>query len=442
MPRSQWDSPEPSPEDGGRSFGGTFTTDDAVLAGSLEFAGEQLVMWAGDTPLLTWHPGECVLERLTSNRFVLTASGETITFTADDPDRLEAAPAYPLYGPRQEATAEPAPTAEPQATVTTLRHVSPFDRSATDPAPVTPAAPAGQDPAPRTLGGGGRRPYIKAVGPLAEEQQVPPADSSYPSPPASALESPIEKEDDHEATMADIAVTRARGFRSVRARRWWTREVQAAAVKVAVISGVVLVVVGFAYGVMLLTGGFDPAAPSEQASGPTTSIVTVPTTTVVTVAPPATVPLTTSVFELTGPDFAERWNVLASDLDESLLLSPNLTNPFSVVLSPYITLDGVLDPVSGNVRLRSAPTGSPEGDRAILVALALVIGTTEPSLTPTNRGQLLEALGLDPRDPQLGGIDGARTYNGRLFRLVYLPDQRILEFTVSPENAVSTTTAG
>jgi hypothetical protein len=80
-------------------FGGTFITEDSVLSGSLEFEGSRLIMWGAGTPLLSWAPGECLLERLTANRFVLTADGETITFTADDPDGLDAMLSHHSFGP-------------------------------------------------------------------------------------------------------------------------------------------------------------------------------------------------------------------------------------------------------------------------------------------------------------------------------------------------------
>jgi hypothetical protein len=52
----------------------------------------------------------------------------------------------------------------------------------------------------------------------------------------------------------------------------------------------------------------------------------------------------------------------------------------------------------------------------------------------------LETLGLTIQDPQLGGIDGTVNYNGLTYRLVYLDDQGVLEFRVSPEVPSETTT--
>ena len=513
VPRSRWASLEPSADDGhltedpdsdappdiravaasdpvqvgqladsgpalpGPGFGGTFITDDAVLEGSLEFQGRRLVMWGGGNPLLAWNPGECLLERLTANRFVLSADGETITFTADDPEELESAEHFPLYGQTPGASpgrqhslttvspasfledSEHSPIFTPDSSHTELlppvapkpaypwkqvEELSPLQPEEFEPAEPADEAVALELPEPEVAPSFGvRRTYIKAVRPLRAVEDVEEAPDPEPladdDEPAGGLVN--EPMGDHldanvdSATIADDATIRARRTTSVKAARWWTRDVQTAAIKVAVVSGVIVVVMGFAFGVMLIMGGFQSDTPDVTAASPTTSIVTVPTTTVVTAATPSAVPLTTSVFELSGSDFAERWNVLASDLDEDLLLSPNLTNPFSLVLTPFLTFDGLLDPTSGSLRLRAAPTGTAEGDRSILVALALVIGTAEPSLTPANRGQLLEALGLDPSNPELGGINGVRTYNGRVYEMVYLTEEGILQFTVRPETA-------
>jgi hypothetical protein len=439
-------------------FGGTFVTEDAVLEGSLQFDGDRLVMWGGGTPLLSWAPGDCLLERLTANRFVLTADGETITFTADDPEALESAGSFPLHGrvsspagrqaeafPGQEDpdSARPADVPSPFDEVGGLPEQEPEPERPTvvTPTVVTPTVvtPTGVTP-PEDLAAARsrRRPYIKPLTQPTEADQDPEASEATFIPEPFIDEETDEESEGPSNTIADLAITRARGLTSIKARRWWTREVQEAGIKVGVVAGVVVVVAGAAIGLVALLGGDGEATVTTE--NPTTSIVTVATTVPSTVATVVTVPPTTSVFALSGSDFAERWNQLASSLDESLLMSPNLTNPFAVVLTPYISLEGVLDPESGSLRLRASPTGTPEGDRAILVSLALVIGTSEPSLTPAQRGQLLEALGLDIRDPQLANLDGARTYNGRLFELVYLGEEGVLQFTVQPEHAVSTTT--
>jgi hypothetical protein len=196
---------------------------------------------------------------------------------------------------------------------------------------------------------------------------------------------------------------------------------------------------GFAFAVLLILGGGEAAVDPEGQVSPTTSIVTVPTT-VATTVPPPPADLETPVFDLTAAEFAERWNLSAASLDEALLLSPNISNPFSLVMTPYMTFDGILDPLGGSMRLRATPTGTAEGDRRILVAIALLIGTAEPTLTPDQRGQLVDELGLDLQDPDIAAISGARTYNGLYYEMDFLEEEGVLQFTVRPEGAVVTTT--
>jgi len=91
--------------------------------------------------------------------------------------------------------------------------------------------------------------------------------------------------------------------------------------------------------------------------------------------------------------------------------------------------------------LRSAPTGTREGDGTILTSLGMLIAISDPTLEPVDRRLLLESLGIDVRNPQLGGIDASLDHNGLNYRLVYRQDQNILEFVISPEGAATTTTA-
>jgi hypothetical protein len=74
------------------------------------------------------------------------------------------------------------------------------------------------------------------------------------------------------------------------------------------------------------------------------------------------------------------------------------------------------------------------------VAIALLIGTAEPTLTPDQRGQLVDELGLDLQDPDIAAIRGARTYNGLYYEMDFLEEEGVLQFTVRPEGAVVTTT--
>jgi hypothetical protein len=102
-------------------------------------------------------------------------------------------------------------------------------------------------------------------------------------------------------------------------------------------------------------------------------------------------------------------------------------------------MEGVLDPAVGNVTLRATPTGTPEGDGAILSALGILIGTADPTLDGSDRKALLAQLGLDVDRPELGGINGSLTHNGLLYRMVYQAEANSLEFVITPEGATATT---
>jgi hypothetical protein len=461
-----WDPPAlPSPFSNSHpGFGGTFVTEDSILSGSLEFHGSKLTMWGGGNPLLSWGPGECLLERLTANRFVLSADGETITFTADDPDGLDEMLSNHSFGPVESAAngstpptatpevvldrepgPDPAPVSTPEVAARPTRaelfrvpDLAPEPRRLEVPLPdpvqveaALPAAPTetATEEAPAAPPIKGRRPIIQAMK----------ARAALADPETEDATEGVETEDEEGATIADLALTRANKLKKVRPRRWIPNDLQTVAVKVGLVSGAIVVVMGFAFAVLLILGGTEGSVEPGGGVSPTTSIVTVPTTAPTTVPPPPA-DIETPVFDLTGAEFAERWNVSAANLDEALLLSPNISTPFSLVMTPYMTFDGILDPLGGSLRLRATPTGTAEGDRRILVAIALLIGTAEPSLTPDQRGQLVQELGLDIEDPDMAAISGARTYKGLYYEMDFLEEEGVLQFTVRPEGSVVTTT--
>ena len=116
-----------------------------------------------------------------------------------------------------------------------------------------------------------------------------------------------------------------------------------------------------------------------------------------------------------------------------LQLPPDLVSPFFLLLAPNVTMEGVIDPVAGNVTLTGTPTGTPEGDGPIITALGFLIATADPTLNGADRRALLTQLGLDVNDPDLAGINGSLTYNGLAYRLVYDQGANSLSMIVTPE---------
>jgi hypothetical protein len=232
--------------------------------------------------------------------------------------------------------------------------------------------------------------------------------------------------------------------KTVKPRRFLPSDIRGILIKSAVVLGLIAVLAGAAYAVMLLMGGTDQGATATTQPEATAPPITI----VITTAPSATTATTatnslpdTTFFQTDPAILTERWNALAEVNAPNMVLFSDLTSPFILLLTPDVTLEGVLDPVAGNVTMRATPTGTPEGDGAILSALGILIGTADPTLDGADRRALLERLGLDVNRPELGGINGTLSHNGLTYRMVYQAEQNTLEFAITPEGAVTTTTA-
>ena len=463
-------------------FTGTFVSEDTVLAGSLEIKKNKVTLWAGGTQLAYWKSGDCKVQRLDGNQFSIEADDEMIAFNADDPEGLiDAISAYltpesvagahgDLTKPPKHATATQATPKSKAAvdagTVPAARATKPGVAKRSEPAttnsraikadppprpkPVYEPPTARADQAPVT-----RRPRIKAFEARAAEGSgaaAPEAGRNLGSSAVSAANDllqdevgsrgdvaatvvPAEKE---ALTIADrITDTAKRRYKSAKAHRWLRSDIEAVAIKTGVVAAAIGLFTLFALTVFILAGGVR--GEPEFVPVPTTTIPPAPTTTVVvttTLLPPPTTLFQTGPAELT-----DRWNALAESSRPELVLFTDLTSPFLRSLTPYITLEGLLDPAAGSVVIRATPTGTPEGDSLILTSLGLLIGISDPSLDGSDRRTLLETLGLAIQDPQLGGLDGTVNHNGLFYHLVYLGDQGVIEFRVTPEGPAATTTA-
>ena len=461
-------------------FQGTFVSEDVVLPGSLQIEEHKVTLWTSGTQLASWRILECKVERADDNQFSIEAEGETITFTPDDPEGLSAAIAVfmtpstsPSVGekvvkgrkprtpsgtngkPKAKARSRPkseAQAPEMTASDTTEPETTAFETSASDAgatfppelseptdseSPVSPpTATAARSPAIS-------RPRIKAFVPKTmegDEQVWPVAGRStgedgvavaIPGPDGPEMEA-------NQGTVADrITANAIRQFRSAKAHRWLKGDLQAMAIKAGVVAAVIGLVSLFAATIIILTGGFSEDA--KPIALPTSTLPPPPTTSSApaTTAPPPPITL----FQAGAGELTERWNGLAEASRQELTLFTELTSPFVVSLTPYITFEGLLDPAVGSVVIRATPTGTPEGDGLILTSLGLLIGVADPTLDGSDRRALLESLGLAIESPELAGLDGTINHNGLTYHLAYALDQNLIQFTITPEGvAVPTTT--
>jgi hypothetical protein len=476
-------------------FTGTFVSEETVLAGSLEIKKNKVTLWASGTQLASWRSTDCKVQRLEGNQFSIEADEEMITFTADDPEGLiSAISAFltprsvasdtadvtrppPKHAPPAAGTSRPAakvtvrtepdatttapsPAAKPAETVLAKKSEPP----ATSSRAIKTEQPPKPEPAPKPTSTPKadqtpviRRPRIKAFearaaegagSTLAPEAATRSAGHSAAASPATQeelqeeirrlreIQIPVVPAEKEAPTIADrITDTAKRRYKSAKAHRWLKSDIEDVAIKTGVVASAIGIFTLFALTIFILAGGFR--GEPEFVPVPTTTIPPSPTTTVVvtTLPPPPTTLFQTGTAELT-----DRWNALAEASRPELVLFTDLTSPFLLSLTPYMTLEGLIDPAAGSVVIRATPTGTAEGDSLILTSLGLLIGISDPTLDGSDRRALLETLGLAIDNPQLGGLDGTVNYNGLFYHLAYLSDQGVIEFRVTPELPAATTT--
>ncbi len=460
-------------------FTGTFVSEETILAGSLEIKKNKVTLWASGTQLASWKSTDCKVQRAEGSQFSIEADEEMITFTADDPEGLIAAisafltpqplandttdltkppkhttPSQAAARPEAKVAAKPADVVakRPEPAATTNRAVKTEQPVTPEPAP-RPAPTAKADQAPVI-----RRPRIKAFEARAAEgaastsaseraARADAAHSTAPTAPAKTDElqeeirrlrevaAPVVPAEKESPTIADrITDTAKRRYKSAKAHRWLKSDIEDVAIKTGVVASAIGIFTLFALTIFILAGGFR--GEPEFVPVPTTTIPPSPTTTVVVTTLP---PRPTTLFQ-TGPaELTDRWNALAEQSRPELVLFTDLTSPFLLSLTPYMTLEGLLDPAAGSVVIRATPTGTADGDSLILTSLGLLIGISDPTLDGSDRRALLDTLGLAIDNPQLGGLDGTVNYNGLFYHLVYLSDQGVIELRMSPDLPAAST---
>ncbi|GEM_PF-2235697 len=156
-------------------------------------------------------------------------------------------------------------------------------------------------------------------------------------------------------------------------------------------------------------------------------------------APPptttTTAPSVPSVFDVTPPEMAARWNETAARLGAPLRIRNRLgAGDFEAALTPYVTLQGTVggDGTVDSIVVVVDPTGGTRDDELAIASWGITIATVDPTLEGPERRLLLDRLGLDIDRPDLTFLDGETEQNGLRYTLRYLEDFVTILFTVEP----------
>ena len=243
--------------------------------------------------------------------------------------------------------------------------------------------------------------------------------------------------------VADEVLTSQRALRDHRvkgARR--AKRLKVAAIA-GVLVGLVALIALLAPGAIEFIQNYEgDAAPPPTLAVTETTVVTPPTTVPEDVPVPDSSTSTTlsaelaqSVFALPAPQFVARWDSAATIVDEVLEFDSNpIVGPFQEQFTPYLSFLGEVQPdgrLSG-FSLVVDPAGPSEYDRIGIQALGVAVATVEPDRSPQGRAALIGELGLNVREPQLGGIDGSVESAGLQYTLVYDAETTLLTLTVAP----------
>jgi hypothetical protein len=241
-----------------------------------------------------------------------------------------------------------------------------------------------------------------------------------------------------EDTVADQVLETSRSLRSASSLALDKDKLKRIAIGVVVVA--VLAALAFAVPIVIefFSGSDDDASPATAA--PTTAPVTAPQQTTAptteTTAVETTAVAAPLSFDLTSEGFVERWNETAALVSPSLRFRSSLpAGDFEVGFTSYIAMIGSGE--GGGVAaytIEIDPTGPSSSDQLGIQALGLAIAVADPSLEPGERAAILGQMGLNVRDPDLGGLDGATSRNGVDYRLLFDSEDVVLRLTVAPSS--------
>lgn len=284
-----------------------------------------------------------------------------------------------------------------------------------------------------------------AVGRTSSPGFMIPGDAGYSLPES---DEPVEEqrhsihfdEELEDDTLADQVIETSRSLRSGRSLSFDKAKLRK--VGIGVVAVAVLAAMAFAVPVVIdfFTASDDTptAETTPQTTVPTTSAQETTPSTTATTAVESTVASEPLAFDLASDAFVERWNETAARVSPSLRFRSSLpASDFEVGFTSYIAMIGSFaGPGSGidTYTLEIDPTGPSSSDQLGIQALGLAIAVADPSLEPNERAAVLAEMGLNVRDPELGGLNGATTRNGVDYLLVFDSEDVVLRLTVSPQS--------
>ena len=154
-----------------------------------------------------------------------------------------------------------------------------------------------------------------------------------------------------------------------------------------------------------------------------------------TITVPVTLSTPAAFFDLTLDEFTTEWNLAATAFDVPVQIRGTLmAGQFESRLTEHLTMQGRTDAdgTIGSLVLVIDPSGDTEDDERALSALGVAIAVANPELGREERGDVLEAMGLSVREPDLAGLDGEVQVGENLYTLAYFAEFNSLLFSVSP----------
>jgi hypothetical protein len=257
----------------------------------------------------------------------------------------------------------------------------------------------------------------------------------------------VDSSDDDELSVADQIIASQEQLRSgskmVRFTPAVVKRVTIGLIIAFVISGLILIsptVIAFLVDRVESTAQQPPVPttlPEAATTVPTTPPTTIPAEDAANPGDAIT-PVATSVFELSGPEFAERWNSTARAVSSSLAItSPPSSGAFGLGFTRYAGLEGVVGG-TGNIDRYTVvvdPLGDPQDDQLGIQALGVAITVAEPESTGADLRQTLLDMGLDVTSPDVEGLGGSLNRGEVSYELVYDEGRQLIRLTVSRQGA-------